>query len=65
MPDNTYKWVIYDYRTREPELIFQRKYELKAWIKDREDLDMFTIFRFPPYGPERVELDTRTLEPIK
>lgn len=62
MPDNTYTWVTMIGHSPIPIAVHQKKYSLRAWLKERErDLDEFTIYRFPPYGQNCVMVDAREI----
>lgn len=52
MPDNTYTWVVMREGNPVPELVFQKKYDLRGWINGQSQPDTadIRIFRFPPYG---------------
>lgn len=52
MPDNTYTWVVMRDTSPVPELVFQKKYDLRSWIVGQPEAATYdiSIYRFPPYG---------------
>lgn len=67
MPDETYTWVLMKDGVSFPIGVFQKKYNLRAFLTAEAYLEDLTILRFPPYADpgEWVEIDTVTLKAKK
>jgi hypothetical protein len=62
MPDNTYTWVTMVGHDPVPHAVHQKKYSLRSWLRGHEDdIDEFTIYRFPPYGQESTIVNAKDI----
>lgn len=68
MPDNNYVWIVMEDDVSFPVAVFQKRYDLVAWVEDpniQANLHFYTILRFRPYDHSEYKIiDNITLRAV-